>query len=222
MVCLLTLIFFSSHKVDFDDALKRNAFELQQDVAERERQSKVIGKKMEGVTSEMEEKVEEISRIVTEMNTCFGLLVPKPSDLFQDQGTTSTSSKNDNDSESDSDEDEADNQVDLREHGIMDPRTVISIQLPEKPQQIKVTEDNAAVVESLKDHYMELKNGYLPSVKKWAQVASKAGKSGVNLLLKLVICEFSRLKYLFLCRQLFLIQKDYGFEGTCGGGNEKI
>lgn len=114
----------------------------------------------------MEEKVEEISRIIMEMNNCFGLLVPKPSDLFQDEG------KKEEMEEGSSDEED---NVDLREHGIMDPRTVISIQLPNKPQQIKITEDNSVIVDSLKDHYLELKNGYLPSIKKWVQVASKAG-----------------------------------------------
>lgn len=133
---------------------------------ERQRQSKVVGKKVDSVKNEMEEKVEEISRIIMEMNNCFGLLVPKPSDLFQDEG------KKEEMEEGSSDEED---NVDLREHGIMDPRTVISIQLPNKPQQIKITEDNSVIVDNLKDHYLELKNGYLPSIKKWVQVASKAG-----------------------------------------------
>ncbi|ODM91767.1 UV-stimulated scaffold protein A [Orchesella cincta] len=152
-------------KVDFDDALKRNAFELQQDLVERQRQSKLVGKKVDSIKSEMEEKVDELSRIITEMNNCFSLLIPKPNDLFQDEGNTEL------------DEHEsvnADTAVNLREHGIVDRRTVISIQLYDKPQQIRITEDNAAVVETLKDHYQELKNGYLPSIKKWIQVASKS------------------------------------------------
>ncbi|CAL8079947.1 unnamed protein product [Orchesella dallaii] len=151
-------------KIDFDDALKRNAFELQQDLVERQRHSKLVGKKVDGIKSEMEEKVDEISRIVTEMNNCFSLLIPKPGDLFQDEGQN----------ESDEDESPEDTTVNLREHGISDPRTVISIHLPSKPQQVRITEDNAAVIETLKDHYQELKNGYLPSIKKWIQVASKS------------------------------------------------
>lgn len=151
-------------KVDFDDALKRNAFELQKESQEKERQSKVVGKKVDGVKKEMEDKVDEISRIITEMNNCFGLLVPKPDELFQDGP-----GKGEDEEESEP--------VNLREHGIMDPRTVISISLPEKPQQIKITEDNSVIVESLKDHYNELKNGYLPVIKKWVQVVSKADDS---------------------------------------------
>lgn len=145
---------------------------------ERQRQSQVVGKKVDSVKNEMEEKVEEISRIIMEMNNCFGLLVPKPSDLFQNEG------KKEDGRNGSSSSDEEDN-VDLREHGIMDPRTVISIQLPDKPQQIKITEDNSVIVDSLKDHYLELKNGYLPSIKKWVQVASKAGNQHLKYESKL-------------------------------------
>lgn len=153
-------------QVDFNDALARNAFELQRDTLEKQRQSKVAGKKADELKIEMEEKVEDISRIITEMNSCFGLLIPKPDELFQDES----------DSHSHDDAVVSD-KIDLREHGIVDRRTVISIELPSAPHQLKVNDDNTPVIENLKDLYLELKNGYATAIRKWVKVASKAGKA---------------------------------------------
>lgn len=113
--------------------------------------------------SELEENLDDISRIVTEANNCFCLLVPKPENLFGESSVNET-------------ENELHEKLDFREHGLQGPSGSIAIHLNEHVGRIKRTEDNSAIIDNLQELCLLLKTRYMPLIKKWVQIASKASK----------------------------------------------
>jgi hypothetical protein len=100
------------------------------------------------------------------MDNCFCLLIPKPDDMF-----TENSANNNDESQNQEDE------VDLREHGIQNRLTTIAIEIDKNMGlgEIQETEDNEFILENLKDFNALLNKKYLPMIKKWVTISSKAG-----------------------------------------------
>jgi hypothetical protein len=149
--------------VDFADALKRNAIELQSEARTRDREASVISKKVAAVEQEMTEHVDEISRIVTEMGNSFCLLIPKPDQVFG------------NVDDDDVDEESVVADCSLREHGLFPGNSSITIELSSrKLAEIQRTDDNSPILDNLKELGTLMRNKYLPLTQKWVLIASKA------------------------------------------------
>lgn len=161
----LTLAYnFIKHnmKVDFADALKRNKHELERQNAREEQKAKQLRDRVNVAKTEMEDHVDEISRIVTESSNCFSLLIPKPEDLFSSEDKNKESQNNPT--------------FEPREHGLTGPLSSITVQLNTGALKIRRNEDNAPIIDNLKEHCAVMKNKFLPKIKKWVDVISKSGK----------------------------------------------
>nr|CAD7202880.1 unnamed protein product [Timema douglasi] len=92
-------------------------------------------------------------------------------------------------SASDSDDKEEQEQrgcINMREYGVLNSEYKIEVKLnPDDAGKVKVTQENAVIVENARDHAKLISNKYLPCVKKWVQILTKA--SGNSDQLKKII-----------------------------------
>nr|CAD7570905.1 unnamed protein product [Timema californicum] len=92
-------------------------------------------------------------------------------------------------SASDSDDKEEQEQrgcINMREYGVLNSEYKIEVKLnPDDAGKVKVTQENAVIVENARDHAKLISNKYLPCVKKWVQIFTKA--SGNSDQLKKII-----------------------------------
>lgn len=109
--------------------------------------------------AELNDNQDEIMQVVTEMDNCFCLLIPKPSDFGENQV--------------DDEEDSSSEQLNLREHGFATTGVSINVQRSSLGKVV-VTEDNLPIIENLKDLNALLKNRFIPLIKKWVAITSKA------------------------------------------------
>ncbi len=127
---------------------------------EQERQAKVIEKKVQAVEVEFNDNQNEIIRVITEMDNCFCLLIPKPEDTFGNNESLLV-------------EEAENNNINLREHGFSTTHSV-NIENFDLGRVVE-TEDNLPIIENLKDLNTLLKNRFLSLIKKWVAISSKAG-----------------------------------------------
>nr|CAD7394689.1 unnamed protein product [Timema cristinae] len=76
--------------------------------------------------------------------------------------------------------------INMREYGVLNSEYKIEVKLnPDDAGKVKVTQENAVIVENARDHARLISNKYLPCVKKWVQILTKA--SGNSDQLKKII-----------------------------------
>ncbi|PNF21513.1 UV-stimulated scaffold protein A [Cryptotermes secundus] len=95
-------------------------------------------------------------------------------------------SKDDDDMEEDNSEfgsetSDSEEDIDFREYGILNSKYSIEVNVNTDSTSIKETADNDAIFENAKDMYTLINNRYLPTVKKWIQVITKASGSSDQL-----------------------------------------
>ena len=132
----------------------------------------------------------DIQHCLTEIETCFNLLLPRmdtwDNDLFPMETTTDSKHTTDNSSEDEEEEDwievagpSSSSSTGLEGHGVAGREFSLTITLPQGKNSLLLaeTEDNQSIFENLKGSYMLCTNSYLPSVNKWLQVLVIVGLS---------------------------------------------
>ncbi|KAJ9579239.1 hypothetical protein L9F63_024655, partial [Diploptera punctata] len=178
--------------VDFNAIRIENAAEraIQQ---ERDRRLAVINQeKLKKVAAEMTELEPEIDNTLTALENCMALLLPTLDDFFIQGGNkhceddVETSEHNNvtpSTSNAVDDEMEIENNdcLNFREHGIVNSKYSIAISVNTVIPTVKENAENAAIFENARDMHTLIKNRYLPSVKKWIQIITKASGNSDEL-----------------------------------------
>ncbi|XP_071455145.1 UV-stimulated scaffold protein A-like [Hetaerina americana] len=99
------------------------------------------------------------------------------SDPQCDEDSNESELSDDQVSSSSDSEEEPEEDINLREYGVLNPLTSITIDLKPKPVNFEVTEENSAVAENARDLFVILSNRHLNDIKKWIQILSKSSHS---------------------------------------------
>jgi len=129
------------------------------------------------------ETTPDIQHCLTEIETCFNLLLPRmdtwDSDFFPMETTPNDNHTTDSSSDDDDDEEDwievaepSSSSTGLEGHGVAGREFSLTITLPQGKNSLLLTEteDNQSIFENLKGSYLLCANSYLPSVNKWLQV----------------------------------------------------
>ncbi|XP_032189446.1 UV-stimulated scaffold protein A [Mustela erminea] len=225
-----------SKQVDFQDVSARTVAERKREEEKQKRLDRIYREKSERAIREMEEMAEEIRRCLTEVESCFRLLVPLdfatglgaslPTVAFdvsvesasswasagnhgdEEQpccsktllasascpGASSgagppqtTSGAKDEEEEEDEDEEEEDSDRDrdeeefVRCHGLGSHKYMLNVELSSDSLRVHEDEDNHAVIQSARDALKLIQNKFLPAVRSWVQLFTRAGIHGGHL-----------------------------------------
>lgn len=225
-----------SKQVDFQDVSARTVAERKREEEKQKRLDRIYREKSERAIREMEEMAEEIRCCLTEVESCFRLLVPLdfatglgaslPTVAFdvsvesasswasagnhgdEEQpccsktllasascpGASSgagppqtTSGAKDEEEEEDEDEEEEDSDRDsdeeefVRCHGLGSHKYMLNVELSSDSLRVHEDEDNHAVIQSVRDALKLIQNKFLPAVRSWVQLFTRAGIHGGHL-----------------------------------------
>ncbi|KAI5775812.1 UVSSA protein [Gulo gulo luscus] len=217
-----------SKQVDFQDVSARTLAERKREEEKQKRLDKIYREKSERAIREMEEMAEEIRRCLTEVESCFRLLVPLdfatglgtslPTVAFDvsvesapswasagnhgdeeqpccsktllasagcpgassgagpPQTTSGAKDEEEEDSDRDSDEEEF-----VRCHGLGSHKYTLDVELSSDSLRVHEDEDNHAVIQSAQDALKLIQNKFLPAVRSWVQLFTRAGIHGGHL-----------------------------------------
>ncbi|XP_045844606.1 UV-stimulated scaffold protein A isoform X2 [Meles meles] len=220
-----------SKQVDFQDVSARTLAERKQEEEKQKRLDRIYREKSERAIREMEEMAEEIRRCLTEVESCFRLLVPLdfatglgaslPTAAFdvsvesapswvsaRNHGdeeqpccsktllaaagcpgassgagspqTTAGAKDKEEDEEEDSDRD-SDEEEFVRCHGLGSHKYTLDVELSSDSLRVHEDEDNHAVIQSARESLKLIQNKFLPAVRSWVQLFTRAGIHGGHL-----------------------------------------
>ncbi|CAL1268069.1 unnamed protein product [Larinioides sclopetarius] len=167
-------------KVDFNDMEARNVAQRERQRQEQERLERLLNERINKIQSEMIEISDEISNILMQMENCFRLLVPHPTeDLFSSddfESCDNLKSMEESDSEPDISvqEDDPSTSNSLRQHGIYDMKNSITIEVKDRSGvAVKANEDTLPVIDNLHDLHKQMSSRYYPLVTNWLKTLTK-------------------------------------------------
>ncbi|XP_015928046.2 UV-stimulated scaffold protein A isoform X1 [Parasteatoda tepidariorum] len=174
-------------KIDFSDMEARSIAERERLRREQEKLERIMNEKVNRVKNEMLEISDEISNTALQMENCFKLLIPHPTEFFSLDDFSTTEEQNTDHSGKENQAENPDIQSDsnknlkiktnddaLRHHGLHSMRDTITIELKESSElAVKVNEDNQPIVENLEDLYKEMSTRFFPAVKRWLKILTK-------------------------------------------------
>ncbi|XP_043227189.1 UV-stimulated scaffold protein A-like [Amphibalanus amphitrite] len=170
--------------------------------AERLRLERLKQAKLDQLQQEIGERRDEIVSTMTQVESCFSLLLPDVAllDAGADSGEDSDASDGEVEEvaglvdekeggnvegvdSGDPGEPEADNLPydpnwagsALRGHGQLSGRHRVEVTLPARPEPLAITDDNRAVVETLRGLVTAVRRSQLPTVQRWIQLTESAG-----------------------------------------------
>ncbi|GBN30827.1 UV-stimulated scaffold protein A [Araneus ventricosus] len=167
-------------KVDFNDMEARNVAKRERQRQEQERLERLLNERISKIQSEMIEISDEISNILMQMENCFRLLVPHPTeDLFSSNDFESCEyqkSMDESDTEPDISvqDDDPSTSNSLRQHGIYDMKNTITIEVKDRSAvAVKANEDTLPVIDNLNDLHKQMSSRHYPLVTNWLKTLTK-------------------------------------------------
>uniref|UniRef100_A0ABI7Z107 UV-stimulated scaffold protein A n=1 Tax=Felis catus TaxID=9685 RepID=A0ABI7Z107_FELCA len=177
-----------SKKVDFEDVSARTLAERKREEEKQKRLDRIYRERCERAVRDMEETSEEIRGCLTEVESCFRLLVPLdlaegpgaalPTVAFGDSGEEDEEDEEDEDRHEDSDGDE---EGFVRRHGLGSHKYTLDVELSSDGLRVHEDEDNHAIIQSARDALKLIRNKFLPAVRSWVQLFTRAGIRGGHL-----------------------------------------
>ncbi|XP_044912627.1 UV-stimulated scaffold protein A isoform X2 [Felis catus] len=218
-----------SKKVDFEDVSARTLAERKREEEKQKRLDRIYRERCERAVRDMEETSEEIRGCLTEVESCFRLLVPldlaegpgaalptvafgaseggapclagavRPGDeepccsksllacarppspppwTAGDSGEEDEEDEEDEDRHEDSDGDE---EGFVRRHGLGSHKYTLDVELSSDGLRVHEDEDNHAIIQSARDALKLIRNKFLPAVRSWVQLFTRAGIRGGHL-----------------------------------------
>uniref|UniRef100_A0A673JFW0 UV-stimulated scaffold protein A n=1 Tax=Sinocyclocheilus rhinocerous TaxID=307959 RepID=A0A673JFW0_9TELE len=179
--------FLKQIDVDFHDVEARTLAERKIQKEKQKRLERIYKEKLEKAKQEMEEMTTEIEETLTEMNNCIKLLATDDLNLFNEEAAvakTSAGAENisdqpccskdlSNDDESDTEE-VPDEDAFLRSTGLMSYRYQLELNVS-TDLKLRETEENEAIVNTVRDLHRLITTRHLPLVQSWIQVFTKVG-----------------------------------------------
>ncbi|XP_055950297.1 UV-stimulated scaffold protein A-like [Argiope bruennichi] len=167
-------------KVDFNDMEARNVAQRERHRQEQERLERILNERISKIQSEMIDVSDEISNILMQMENCFRLLVPHPTeDLFSNDDFESDNNlKSIDEHEIEPDisdqDDEPSTSNSLRQHGIYDMKNTITIEVKDRSAvAVKANEDTIPIIDNLNDLQKQMSSRYYPLVTNWLKTLTK-------------------------------------------------
>ncbi|XP_067240998.1 UV-stimulated scaffold protein A [Chanodichthys erythropterus] len=191
-------------KVDFQDVEARTLAERKRHEEKQKRLERIYKEKLEKAKQEMEEMTSGIEETLTEMNNCIKLLATDDLNLFNEEAAVSdtgaedksdqpccskdlsneqngkmTEKKND-EGQTDESSDESDTEqvpeedAFLRSTGLMSYKYQLELDVC-TDLQVRETEENEALVNTVRDLHRLVTTRHLPQVQSWIQVFTKVG-----------------------------------------------
>ncbi|XP_054830710.1 UV-stimulated scaffold protein A isoform X1 [Eublepharis macularius] len=168
-------------KVDFADASARTPAERGR---EQERRERLDGLRQEGARRaerEMEGAAGEMQAVLTELESCFRLLVPHPLDpAAEEQPCCSAHLPASQGPPPPPPPEEEDGAAFLQSCGLGSRHYALCLDIP-TDVKLQENEDNTAIINSLMDAQKLIRNKFLPSVQSWIQLFTRAGISDNRL-----------------------------------------
>lgn len=190
-------------KIDFNSLAAADETERSRQEEVDRRLNTIKQERSKKVLKEITEKEDEISNTVTSLKNCINLLLPHPEDFFIIDNESSSMEVDDNkfrcltdenvsvrkcvDDEEQEEPYEGDAQSSqFREVGIVSSTQMLSVNLNLSSEVcIKETEENSAVIENARELAKLIDTRYLPTVKTWLQILTKA--TGFNTQIKKIV-----------------------------------
>ncbi|XP_006108273.2 UV-stimulated scaffold protein A isoform X1 [Myotis lucifugus] len=207
-----------SQQVDFQDVNARTLAERKREEEKQRRLDRIYRERSEQAVREMEEMSGDIRDCLTEVDSCFQLLVPfdlgphrgavapavasgapeegpprlasapdlgdeeqpccsksLPACVRRPVATTGASSEDEEEGE-DSDQEDF-----VRSHGLGSHKYTLDVELSSGSLRVQEDEDNCAVIQSARDALKLIQNKFLPAVRTWVQLFTRAGTRGQHL-----------------------------------------
>jgi len=162
-------------RVCFNDIEGKSAVERQREEEQKLKMDNLWRERVKRVKTQIDESEEDLQDCFTQMNNCIDLLMPKPDNFLFGQDENEVTEKDDEDE-------------DLAQHGFLDPKSKISIDLDmssTETNEVKETEDNCEIFRNFREQYSIFTKKMSPMVKKWVVTLTKAGElCDPNLLKK--------------------------------------
>uniref|UniRef100_A0A667FWM6 UV-stimulated scaffold protein A n=1 Tax=Lynx canadensis TaxID=61383 RepID=A0A667FWM6_LYNCA len=215
-----------SKQVDFEDVSARTLAERKREEEKQKRLDRIYRERCERAVRDMEETSEEIRCCLTEVESCFRLLVPL--DLAEGPGaalptvafgaseggapclagavrpgdeepccsksllacarppspppwTAGDSGEEDEEDEDRHEDSDGDDEGFVRRHGLGSHKYTLDVELSSDGLRVHEDEDNHAVIQSARDALKLIRNKFLPAVRSWVQLFTRAGTRGGHL-----------------------------------------
>lgn len=184
-----------SKQVDFQDVDMRTPAERRRDEERQRHLDRIYQDRTQQAAGHMEEMSVEIQRCLTELENCFGLLLPF--DLTEASGVASNTVEHQGEEEqpccskslsemkppaatplSSSEDEDSDQDEFVRCHGLGSHKYTLQVDLSTDVLKLQEDEDNSAVIYSARDALKLIHNTFLPAVCSWVQLFTRAGVQG--------------------------------------------
>ncbi|XP_054993474.1 UV-stimulated scaffold protein A [Sorex araneus] len=183
-----------SKQVDFQDMDARTPAERRRDEARQRRLDLIHQDRAQQAAGRMEEMSTEIQCCLTELDSCFELLLPfdlteashmAENKLEPQEEEQPCCSRSLSEAEhpppgpgaSSEDEDSDQNEF-VRCHGLGSHKYTLQVDLSSDGLRVQEDEDNVAIIHSARDALKLIQNKFLPAVCSWVQVFTRAGVQG--------------------------------------------
>ncbi|CAE1319628.1 UVSSA [Acanthosepion pharaonis] len=192
--------------IDFNDIQARSVVERMREQEKERKKELHLQRKREKITKEIEESKSQIDSCLVEAENCFQLLLPTPDSFFipevntdddnEPDGTdedkdNAESLERENSKSSDSEDNDFEDVAEgfstsdlVKDHGLGSATYNLTIDVNSEVN-IKETDDNRDLMNSLKDSYCLICRKYLPTVTRWLQGLSQSGAN--DILVKQII-----------------------------------
>ncbi|DAA28413.1 TPA: hypothetical protein BOS_6983 [Bos taurus] len=192
-----------SKQVDFQDVDARTVAERKRAEERQKRLDRIYKERSEWAAREMEEMSTEIRGCLTELESCFRLLLPFDLDLAPGAAWCPVPEKGDRDEEQPccskslaacahhpgamdaggppSEDEDRDPDGFVRRHGLGSRQYTLDVELSSDSLRVRENEDNSAVIRAARDALRLIQNKLLPAACSWVQLFTRAGTYGGHL-----------------------------------------
>nr|XP_005896371.1 PREDICTED: UV-stimulated scaffold protein A [Bos mutus] len=192
-----------SKQVDFQDVDARTLAERKRAEERQKRLDRIYKERSEWAAREMEEMSTEIRGCLTELESCFRLLLPFDLDLAPGAAWCPVPEKGDRDEEQPccskslaacahrpgavdaggppSEDEDSDPDGFVRRHGLGSRQYTLDVELSSDSLRVRENEDNSAVIRAARDALRLIQNKLLPAACSWVQLFTRAGTYGGHL-----------------------------------------
>ncbi|XP_076992321.1 UV-stimulated scaffold protein A [Tamandua tetradactyla] len=198
-------------KVDFQDVNVRTVAERERDERKQKHLDAIYRERAKHAEREMEEMSGEIGSCLTEVDSCFRLLVPcdwtavpglpapgtpcaeGPPDDEQPCCSTQLSvaphcwgageglSEDEGQDEDEDEDEDPGEEAFVRNHGLGSHKYALDLELSSDDLKVQESEDNSAVIHAARDALRLIHNKFLPAASSWVQLFTRAGVHDARL-----------------------------------------
>ncbi|KAB0354243.1 hypothetical protein FD755_022781 [Muntiacus reevesi] len=192
-----------SKQVDFQDLDARTLAERKRAEEKQKRLDRIYKERSEWAAREMEEMSAEIRGCLTELESCFRLLLPFDLDLVPGAAGCPVPEEGSRDEEQPCcskslpacarrpgavgtggpppEDGDGDPDGFVRQHGLGSRQYTLAVDLSPDSLRVRENEDNAAVIRAAQDALRLIQNKLLPAARSWVQLFTRAGTHGGHL-----------------------------------------